>query len=74
MYCCCAWEDIRDSLPQDYGVDYAATAAIGLASSEDFYEGRANLGDGSPMIGAEPTASVADETGYLTNDRLGGNS
>jgi hypothetical protein len=56
-------------------VDYEATASIGASNpGVDATEIRDRLGDGSPMVSAAPFAPIAIETGYLTNDRLGGNS
>ena len=52
-------------------VDTEATASIGGVEA---VENRANLGDGSPMIGADVSGAVAIETGYLPAQRLGGNS
>ena len=61
--------------PATQSVDYEATASIGTTNlGVDAVENRDRLGDGSPMAGAAPFAPISIETGYRTNDRLGGNS
>lgn len=51
-------------------IDYEATASIGSTAVET----RDRLGDGSPMAGGEASGTIAIETGYLPEARLGGNS